>query len=49
MLNFEIDPTALQPYLPAYTEIDLYNNKCLISLVGFQFSNAKFLKLPILL
>jgi uncharacterized protein YqjF (DUF2071 family) len=47
MLNFEIDVAALQPYLPAYTEIDLYNNKCLISLVAFQFSNAKFLKLPI--
>ena len=47
MLNFEIDPSALQPYLPAHTEIDLYNNKCLISLVGFKFSKAKLLKLPI--
>ena len=46
MLNFEIDPSALQPYLPAHTEIDLYN-KCLISLVGFKFSKAKLLKLPI--
>jgi len=46
MLNFEIDPSALQPYLPAHTEIDLYHNKCLISLVGFKFSKAKLLKLP---
>ena len=46
MLNFEIDPSALQPYLPAHTEIDLYN-KCLISLVGFKFSKAELLKLPI--
>jgi uncharacterized protein YqjF (DUF2071 family) len=47
MLNFETDPTILQSYLPAGTTIDFYNNKCFISLVGFQFKDAKLKGLPI--
>ena len=47
MLNFETDSTILQPYLPANTKIDLFNNKCFLSLVGFQFKDAKLKGLPV--
>ena len=35
--NYVVDPVVLKPYLPAGTEIDLFNNKCYVSLVGFMF------------
>ncbi len=41
MINYEIDPQVLLPYLPAYTEIDMFENKTLVSLVGFLFKGAK--------
>jgi uncharacterized protein YqjF (DUF2071 family) len=37
MINFEIDPKIVSHYLPAYTELDLFENKTLVSLVGFSF------------
>ncbi|MFG6685638.1 DUF2071 domain-containing protein [Mariniflexile sp. HNIBRBA6329] len=42
MTTFEIDKDILDPYLPKGTEIDLYNNKALLSMVGFTFSKVKF-------
>ena len=41
MINYEIDPKVLLPYLPAYTEIDVFENKPLVSLVGFLFKDTK--------
>lgn len=41
--NFEIDPGALAPYLPAGTELDLWNGQALVSLVGFQFRDTRFM------
>lgn len=41
MANYEIDPAILQPFLPAHTELDLFNNRCLVSVVGFQFLHTK--------
>ena len=41
MINYEIEPQVLLPYLPAYTEIDVFENKTLVSLVGFLFKNTK--------
>jgi uncharacterized protein len=43
MLNYEVDPEILKPYLPAYTEIDLWKGKCLVSMVGFLFNNTRVL------
>lgn len=43
LFNYEIDPILLRPYLPAKTEIDLYNGKCFVSLVGFKFIDTKML------
>lgn len=41
MLNYEVDPAILLPYLPEGVEIDLWKSKALVSLVGFLFLNAK--------
>jgi len=41
MLNYEIDPTVLQPYVPAGTELDFWEGKTYASIVGFQFLNAR--------
>ncbi len=40
-INYEVDSTVLLPYLPKGTELDFYNGKCLVSLVGFLFANTK--------
>lgn len=40
MFNFEVDPAILQPHLPPFTEIDLYEGKALVSVVGFLFNNT---------
>lgn len=41
MANYTIDPDVLQQYLPAGTELDSWNNKHYISLIGFQFRNTR--------
>ncbi|OYX85189.1 MAG: hypothetical protein B7Y83_05590 [Flavobacteriales bacterium 32-34-25] len=48
LINYEINPKMLSKYLPKGTEIDLWNNKCYVSLVGFMFNETKVLgfKIP---
>ena len=41
MLNYEIDPEVLLPYLPYAVELDLHQGKTLVSLVGFLFKQTK--------
>lgn len=41
MVNYEIDPEILLPYIPAHTKLDLYEGKCLVSVVGFMFLNTR--------
>jgi uncharacterized protein YqjF (DUF2071 family) len=41
MLNFEVDPAALAPRVPLGTELDLWQGRCLVSLVGFQFLDTR--------
>ena len=43
LFNYEVDAKILEKYLPSGTEIDLWNNKCYVSLVGFMFKNTKVL------
>jgi uncharacterized protein YqjF (DUF2071 family) len=43
MLNYEVDPQILKPYLPAATEIDLWQGKALVSMVGFLFKETRVL------
>ena len=40
MFNYEVDKAVLQPHLPPYTELDLYNCKAIVSVVGFMFNNT---------
>lgn len=47
LINYEIDASLLEKYVPKGTEIDLYNGKCYISLVGFLFQDTKLLGLKI--
>jgi hypothetical protein len=41
VLNYEVDPAILSPWLPAGTELDPWNGKTLVSLVGFRFRGRK--------
>jgi uncharacterized protein YqjF (DUF2071 family) len=43
MLNYEVDPAVLTPYLPAATELDIWQGKTLVSMVGFTFLNTNVL------
>ena len=40
MFNYEVDAAILKPHLPPYTEIDFYNGKAIVSVVGFLFNNT---------
>lgn len=41
LMNYEVDPQILKPYLPYKTELDVWNNTHYVSLVGFMFLNTK--------
>jgi len=41
MLNYEVDPDILKPYLPPFTELDLWQGKALVSMVGFLFRETR--------
>jgi uncharacterized protein YqjF (DUF2071 family) len=47
MLNYEIDPTVLLPYVPPGTELDSWGHKTLVSIVGFLFLNTRVFGIPI--
>ena len=47
MFNFEISPQELLPYLPAYTELDPWQGRHYLSLVGFLFDKVRLLHLPV--
>ena len=48
MLNYEVDPALLSELIPSGTELDLWQGRCFISLVGFRFLDMKVLGVPIL-
>jgi uncharacterized protein YqjF (DUF2071 family) len=41
MLNFEIEPEILLPFVPKGTELDAWNGKTFVSMVGFLFLNTR--------
>ena len=43
MVNYEVSPEILQKYLPYKTELDFWNNRCYVSIVGFRFLETKVL------
>ncbi len=47
-INYEVNPEILQKYVPIGTELDLFDKKCYLSLIGFMFENVKLkgIKIP---
>jgi uncharacterized protein len=41
VINYQIDPALLKPLVPPGTQLDYYQKKTFISLVGFLFQNTK--------
>ena len=41
MANYIVDPSLLEKFVPAKTEIDLWKGNCYVSLVGFMFQNVR--------
>ena len=47
MLNYEIDPAVLAPFVPRGTELDSWQSQTFVSMVGFLFENTRVMGLPI--
>jgi len=47
MLNYEVDPALLSGLVPSGTELDPWQGKSFISLIGLRFLNMKMLGVPI--
>jgi uncharacterized protein YqjF (DUF2071 family) len=47
MLNYEIEPEILRPYVPYGTELDQWNGKTFVSMVGFLFLDTRLFGLPV--
>jgi uncharacterized protein YqjF (DUF2071 family) len=47
MLNYEIDPDILHPLVPKGTELDTWDGRTFVSVVGFQFLNTRVIGLSI--
>lgn len=47
MLNYTVDPALLQPFVPRGTELDTFDARTFVSLVGFQFMNTRVLGVPV--
>ena len=41
MVNYEVDPEILAPHVPAGTEIDFFEGRTFVSLVGFMFEQTR--------
>jgi len=47
MLNYEIEPSVLVSFVPHGTELDSWNGRTFISIVGFLFQRTRVLGFPI--
>lgn len=47
MANYNIDAEILMPFLPKGVELDLYDGKAYVSLVGFIFKRCRIFNMPI--
>jgi uncharacterized protein YqjF (DUF2071 family) len=43
LANYEVEPSLLLKYLPKGTELDIWNGRCYVSLVGFLFKKVRLL------
>lgn len=47
MANYVVEPDVLKPYLPNGVELDFYNGKTYVSLVGFMFKKTSLFNIPV--
>ncbi|HEX7980960.1 MAG TPA: DUF2071 domain-containing protein, partial [Gemmatimonadaceae bacterium] len=47
MLNYEVPPEVLAPYVPRGTSLDLWQGHALVSVVGFRFIETRVIGVPI--
>jgi uncharacterized protein YqjF (DUF2071 family) len=47
MANYVVDPALLARWLPANTELDFFDEKCFVSLVGFMFQDTRVMGIRI--
>ena len=47
IVNYEVDPSLLQPFVPAFTELDTWEGRHYVSLVGFRFLNTRLLGIKV--
>ena len=47
MVNFEIDPAVLRPFVPVGTELDCWQGRAFVSVVGFLFVDTRVWGWPI--
>jgi uncharacterized protein YqjF (DUF2071 family) len=47
MLQYEVEPDVLRPFVPRGVELDDWDGRTLVSVVGFQFLNTRVLGVPI--
>jgi hypothetical protein len=47
MLNYVIDAALLERFVPTGTELDLYEGKTYLSLVGFEFCSSRIFGIPV--
>ncbi|HSU14518.1 DUF2071 domain-containing protein [Longimicrobium sp.] len=47
MLNWEVDPGILRPFVPRGTELDAWQGKTFVSAVGFLFLGTRVLGIPV--
>lgn len=47
MLNYEVPAEILAPYVPAGTELDSFDGKTLVSMVGFMFLDTRLKGVPV--
>ena len=40
-LNYRVEPEVLNPFLPAHTQLDIWNDTCYVSVVGFMFLHTR--------
>ncbi len=46
MINYEVDPAVLAPFVPAGTELDEFQGRVFVSMVGFLFLKTRVLGIP---
>lgn len=47
MLNYPVAPEVVAPYVPAGTEVDFWQDRTYLSVVGFLFHNTRVLGVPV--